>query len=33
VTPYAEQYVRMGPSIVTDEADVDTAIEAVAALG
>ena len=32
VTPYREPYVRLGPSIVTDPDQVDSAIEAVAAL-
>ena len=32
ITPYAVQYTRMGPGIVTTEDDVDKAIEAVAAI-
>ncbi len=32
VTPYATPYLRFGPSIANDEADVDAALEAVAAL-
>lgn len=31
VTPYREQFVRLGPSIVTDEEDVDVAIRALRA--
>lgn len=30
VTPYAQQYVRMGPSIVTSDEDIDNAIGALA---
>jgi selenocysteine lyase/cysteine desulfurase len=30
VTPYRERYVRLGPSIVNDEADVDAAARALA---
>jgi selenocysteine lyase/cysteine desulfurase len=33
VTPYAEPYLRLGPSIVTSEDDVDAAVAAVRALG
>lgn len=32
VTPYNDPYLRLGPSIVTSPAEVDRAIEAVAAL-
>jgi len=32
VTPYATQYLRFGPSIANEEADVDRALEAVAAI-
>ena len=32
VTPYAVRYLRFGPSIANSEADVDRALEAVAAL-
>jgi selenocysteine lyase/cysteine desulfurase len=32
VTPYAKQYVRFGPTIANQEADVDRALEAVAAI-
>ena len=32
VTPYATSYLRFGPSIANDEADVDAAVEAVRAL-
>jgi selenocysteine lyase/cysteine desulfurase len=32
VTPYAQPYLRLGPSIVTSEADVDAAVAAVRAL-
>lgn len=32
VTPYATSYLRFGPSIANDEADVDAALEAVRAL-
>ena len=32
VTPYATRYIRLGPSIVNNEADVDRAVRAVAAL-
>jgi len=32
VTPYATQFVRFGPSIANQEADVDRALEAVAAI-
>jgi selenocysteine lyase/cysteine desulfurase len=32
VTPYAEPYLRLGPSIVTSEDDVDAAVAAVRAL-
>jgi hypothetical protein len=31
-TPYATSYLRLGPSLATDEEQVDAAIEAVAAL-
>jgi selenocysteine lyase/cysteine desulfurase len=33
VTPYATQLVRLGPSIATDEADVDRAIAALRTMG
>jgi selenocysteine lyase/cysteine desulfurase len=33
VTPYAEEFVRLGPSVVNSEADVDRAVEAVRSLG
>jgi selenocysteine lyase/cysteine desulfurase len=33
VTPYARSYLRLGPSIVTTEDDVDAAVAAVRALG
>jgi selenocysteine lyase/cysteine desulfurase len=33
VTPYATSYLRFGPSILTDESDVDSAVRAVRALG
>jgi len=32
ITPYATEYVRFGPSVANDEADVDRAVEAVAAV-
>jgi selenocysteine lyase/cysteine desulfurase len=32
VTPYAEPYLRLGPSIVTSEEDVDAAVAAIRAL-
>jgi len=32
VTPYATEYLRFGPSIANQEADVDRALEAVASL-
>jgi selenocysteine lyase/cysteine desulfurase len=32
VTPYAEEYVRLGPSIVNTEADIERALSAVRAL-
>jgi selenocysteine lyase/cysteine desulfurase len=32
VTPYAKQYLRFGPSIANQQADVDRALEAVAAI-
>jgi hypothetical protein len=32
VTPYAKQYLRFGPSIANQEAEVDRALEAVAAI-
>jgi len=32
VTPYATPHLRLGPSIVTSEADVDAAVRAVHAL-
>jgi selenocysteine lyase/cysteine desulfurase len=32
VTPYADPYLRLGPSIVTSEADVDAAVTAIRAL-
>jgi len=31
-TPYATPYLRFGPSIANDEADVDRAVEAMAAI-
>jgi selenocysteine lyase/cysteine desulfurase len=33
VTPYATSYLRFGPSILTDESDVDSAIRAMRTLG
>jgi selenocysteine lyase/cysteine desulfurase len=30
VTPYRERFVRLGPSIVNDEDDVDAAVRALA---
>jgi selenocysteine lyase/cysteine desulfurase len=32
VTPYASPHLRLGPSIVTSEADVDAAVRAIHAL-
>jgi selenocysteine lyase/cysteine desulfurase len=32
VTPYAQPYLRLGPSIATSEEDVDAAVAAVRAL-
>jgi selenocysteine lyase/cysteine desulfurase len=31
-TPYAEPYLRLGPSIVTSEEDVDAAVAAIRGL-
>jgi hypothetical protein len=33
VTPYAEQYLRFGPSIVTTPEQIDRTIKAVDAIG
>jgi hypothetical protein len=32
VTPYRTRYLRFGPSVANSEADVDTALRAVAAI-